>query len=177
MKAYTLMKGMKGRQGTSNAAWEAYREFAQEAKNEHLVCGRNMLTLPRGDRDGEKARERFHHLLLDSVKQDRERDMKSGLAAAARKRKLVGDDSGEEAETSNRRRMAAPLKTIRVVVVEHQKELMSANLQWATARIRQLVPLRNLTMAEIVSGMGPRIPNSNYVRTMYSAITKPPPNG
>ena len=54
---------------------------------------------------------------------------------------------------------------------------MSGNLQWVTARIRQLVPLRNLTMAEIVSGIGLRIPNGKYVGAMYGAITKPPPNG
>ena len=112
MKAFTLMKGITGRQGTSNAAWEAYREFAQEAKNGLPASGRNMLTLPHGDRDGEKARERFHHLLLDSLKKDRETDTKSGLAVAARKRKLAADDSGEEAETSTRRPMAVPLETI-----------------------------------------------------------------
>ena len=179
MKAYTLMKGIKGRQGTSNAAWQAYQEFAQEAKNGLPASGRNMLTLPRGDRDGEKARERFHHLLLDSLKKDRETDTKSGLVAAARKRKLAADDSGEEAETSTRRPMAVPLETIRVVVVERQKELVgqTGNLPWATARIKQLVPLRNMTVAEAVSGIGPRIPNGKYVRAMYGAITKPPQNG
>ena len=54
---------------------------------------------------------------------------------------------------------------------------MSGNLQWATARINQLVPLRNLTVAEIVSSIGPRIPNGKYVRAIYGAITKPPPIG
>ena len=158
MKSYTLMKAIKGRQGTLKTAWEAYREFAQEAKNGLSASRRNMLTLPR-DRDGEKAREQFHYLLLDSLNKDRETDMKYGLAATARKRKLAANDSGEEAETSTRRPMAAPLETIRVVVVDRQKELMSGNLQWVTARIKQLVPLRNLTVAEIVSGIGPRIPN------------------
>ena len=177
MKAYTLMKGIKGRQGTSNAAWEAYREFGQEAKNGLPASGRNMLTLLRRDRDGERARKRFYHPLLDGLKKDRETDTKSGLAAAARKRKLAADDSGEEAETSTRHPMAAPLETIPVVFVERQKELMSGNLQWATARIKQLVPLRDLKVAEIVSGIGPRIPNGKYVRAMYGAITKPSPNG
>ena len=54
---------------------------------------------------------------------------------------------------------------------------MSGNLQWPTARIKQLVRLRNLTAAEIVNGISPRIPNLKYVRAMYGAITKPPPNG
>ena len=122
MKAYTLMKGIKGRQGTSNAAWEAYREFAQEAKNALLASGRNMVTLPRRDRDGEQARERFHYLLIDSLNNDQETDTKSGLAATPRKRKLPADHSGEEAETSNRRPMATPLETMQVVVVERRTE-------------------------------------------------------
>ena len=83
-----------------------------------------MLTLPSGERDGEKARERFHHLLLDSLKKDQETDTKSGLVATAQKRKLAADDSGKEVETSIRRPMAAPLETIRVVVVERLKELV-----------------------------------------------------
>ena len=47
----------------------------------------------------------------------------------------------------------------------------------ATACIKQLVPLENLTVEEIVSGIGPKIPNGKYIRTMYGAIAKPPPNG
>ena len=54
---------------------------------------------------------------------------------------------------------------------------MSGNLQWATVRIKQLVPLYNLTVAEIVSGIGLRILNRKYDRAMYGTITKPPPNG
>ena len=68
-----------------------------------------MLTLSRGDRDGEKAGERFHHLLLDSQKKDWETDTQSGVAAAAWKRKLAADDYGEEAETSTRHPIAAQL--------------------------------------------------------------------
>ena len=44
------------------------------------------------------------------------------------------------------------------------------------SRIKQLVPLCNLTVAEIVSRIEPRIPNDKYVRAMYGVITKPPPN-
>ena len=71
-----------------------------------------MLILPRRDSDGKKARERFHHLLLDHVKKDRETETKSGLPAVPRNRKLAADDSGEEAETSTRYPLAAPLETI-----------------------------------------------------------------
>ena len=64
--------------------------------------------------------------------------MKSGLAALAQKRKLDKDDSSEEAEISPRRPIAAPLKTIRVVVVQCQKECMgqNGNLPLATVRIK-----------------------------------------
>ena len=34
-----------------------------------------------------------------------------------------------------------------------------------------------MTVEEVVSGIGPRIPNGKYVRAMYGAITKPPQNG
>ena len=34
-----------------------------------------------------------------------------------------------------------------------------------------------MTVAEIVSGIGPRIPNNKYARAKYCAIMKPPPNG
>ena len=61
--------------------------------------------------------------------------------------------------------MAAPLETIRVVVVERYKELVgrTGNLSWVTTRIKQLVPLLNMTVAEVGSGIGPRIPNGKYV--------------
>ena len=143
------------------------------------MSGRNMLTLPRGDRDGENPRERFHHLLLDSLKKDRERDTKSGLPAETQQRKFTPNYYGEEAETSTRRLMAALLRTIRVVVIEREKSLVeqSRNFPYRTALIKQLVLLHNMTVAEVVSDISIRIMNIKYVSVMYGAITKPPPNG
>ena len=71
-----------------------------------------MLTLPRGDRDCENAREWFHDVLMNAINKDRETDTKSGLPAAPRKRKLAMDNSVKEAETSTTRPMAAPLETM-----------------------------------------------------------------
>ena len=89
-----------------------------------LCVAGNMLTLPYWHRDGEMARERLHHLLLDSLKKDRETDTKSGLGAAARTRIFTADDSGEAANTSTRRLIAAPQETIQVVIVECETELV-----------------------------------------------------
>ena len=180
MKAYTLMKGITGKQGTSDAAWEAYRQFAQEAKNGLPASGRNMLKLPRGDKDGDKARDRFHHLLLDSLKKDRQTETKSGLSAAARKRKSTADDSGED-EASMMRPITAPIETIRVVVISRSlaEDLTPATGQfkWATARVKQLVALRDITVAELIKGIRPRIRDGQFVRAIYGAITKPPVDG
>ena len=128
---------------------------------------------------GDKARVRFHHLLLDSLTKDWEKDTKSGLAATGWKRKLATNNSGKEAEWSTRPPMAAPLETIRVVVVEREKQLVgqTRNLWCVEAHVKQLVPLRNRTVAEAVSGIDSRILNSQYIRAMYGVITKLPQKG
>ena len=56
-----------------------------------------MLSLSQGDKDGDKARKQFHHLLLDSLKKDRETVTKKGLAAAAQKRKRAANVCDEYA--------------------------------------------------------------------------------
>jgi len=70
MKAYALVNKITGRRGTSNAAWEAFKPFAMDSKNGLPSSGRKLLKSAKGDKDGKKARERFHHLLLDSLKKD-----------------------------------------------------------------------------------------------------------
>jgi len=49
-----------------------------------LALGRTLLNTLVGDKEGDKARDRFHHLLLDSLKKDRETGIKEGLVSAAR---------------------------------------------------------------------------------------------
>lgn len=94
--------------------------------------------------------------------------MTCGQAVAAQKRKLAIEDFGEEAETSTPHPMAALLQTIQVVVVERQKELVGhiGNISWATARIKQLVVLRNMTVGEVVCSIGLRILKGKCVRAM-----------
>lgn len=43
IKGYVVIKGIKGRRGTSSAAWESYREFTQEPKNGLYSSGRKMI--------------------------------------------------------------------------------------------------------------------------------------
>lgn len=87
MKAYAIMKNITGHRGTSDAAWEAYRQYGMDTTHGLPASGKRMLNLPRGDKDGEKARERFHHLLLDSLKKDRETATKGGARICGAKEK------------------------------------------------------------------------------------------
>jgi len=70
MKVYALMNEITARRGTSNATWEAFKAFAMDSKNGLSSSGRKLLKSTKGDTDSEKACERFHHLLLDSLKKD-----------------------------------------------------------------------------------------------------------
>jgi len=54
-----------------------------DSKNGLPSSGRKLLRSVKGDKDGNKAHKRFHHLLLDSLKKDRETEAKEGLAATA----------------------------------------------------------------------------------------------
>jgi len=64
------MNKITGRRGTSNAAWEAFKAFAMDSKNGLPSSGRKLLKPAKGNKDSDKAYERVHHLLLDSLKKD-----------------------------------------------------------------------------------------------------------
>ena len=96
MKAYTLIKNITTRHRTSDTEWEPYRQYGMRAENGLPASGERMLNLPRGDKDGKRARERFHYLLHDSQKQDRATMMKGGLASAAIKRKRTVNDTDDD---------------------------------------------------------------------------------
>jgi len=72
MKAYALADGITGRRGTSTAAWQAFRDYTWDPKNGLPASGWALLQSDKGDKDGDKARDRFHYLLLDNQKKDRE---------------------------------------------------------------------------------------------------------
>ena len=91
------MKSLTGRHSTSDAEWEAFRQYAMDLDNGLPASGGTMLSLPQGDKDADKARKPFHHLLLDSLKKDRETLTKEGLASAVQKRKRAANDSDEYA--------------------------------------------------------------------------------
>ena len=119
MKPYVIMKSLIGRHGTSDAEWEAFRQYAMDPDNGLPASGGTMLSLPQGDKDGDKARKRFYHLLLDSLKNDRETLTKEGLASAAQKRKRAANDSDEYAAPP--RQMNNPGEPVRVVLVDSDK--------------------------------------------------------
>ena len=64
-------------------------------KNGLPASGRALLQAPVGNKEGDKARERFNHLMTDSLKKDRETDIKSGLAMASRWRERATKASPE----------------------------------------------------------------------------------
>ncbi|KAF8416220.1 hypothetical protein EV426DRAFT_703735 [Tirmania nivea] len=72
LKAYAVMNEITGRRGTSKAVWEGFKAFVLELKNRLPASGHTLLGMQRGDKEGNKAQEQFHHLLLDSLKKDRE---------------------------------------------------------------------------------------------------------
>jgi len=142
LKAYALMNKITGRRGTSDAAWEAFKTFAMDAKNGLPASGGQLLTSAKGDKDDEKARQRFHHLLLDSLKKDRETEVKEGLAAAALQREHAANDSDKEEGSQ-------PIVTksviVRVVIIDPDNATDVANdggYCWATVKVRQFVALR-----------------------------------
>jgi len=86
VKAYALANSITGRRGTPTAAWQAFRDDAMDPKNGLPASGQALLQADKGDKDADLARDRFHYLLLDSLKKDREMGTKEGLASAKRKR-------------------------------------------------------------------------------------------
>ena len=82
-----------------------------QAKNGLPASGRTLLRTAVGDQEGDNARDRFHHLLLDSLKKDRETGVKEGLASAVRQRENAANDSdGDEG-----RPIVLPSVLVRVV--------------------------------------------------------------
>ena len=180
MKAYALMKNITGRCGTSNTEWEAYRQYGMLADNGLPAFGERMLNLLQGDKDGEKAWERFHYLLLDSQKQDRETMTKEGLASVAIPCKRAVNNTDDD-ESAPLRPNNIPTEAIRVLLIDPDKpmDLMGANghFQWATGGTKQLVAVKELTIAALMNAINARIPAAKYVSSIFSTMTKPPANG
>ena len=139
-----------------------------------------MLNLARGDEDGEKARECFHYLLLDSLKEDREKMTKGGLASAAIKCKRAVNDMDDD-ESAPLRPNNTPTEAIRVLLIDPDKPMdlveASGQFKWATAGTKQLVALKELTIAALINAINARIPAAKYVRSIFSAMMKPLSNG
>ena len=74
------MKSLTGRHGTSDAEWEAFRQYDMDSDNGLPASLRTMLSLTQGDKDSNKVRKQFYHLLFDSLKNDWETLTKEGIA-------------------------------------------------------------------------------------------------
>ena len=116
------MKNITGRRRTSNTEWEANMQYGMRADDGLPASGERMLNLPRGDKDGEKALERFHYLLLDSLKEDRETMTKGGLASAAIKRKRAVNDTDDD-ESAPLRPNNTPTEAIRDLLIDLDKPI------------------------------------------------------
>jgi len=93
VKAYALANGITGRRRTSTAARQAFWNPAMDPKNRLPASGQVLLQSDKRDKDGDKARDSFNYLLLDSLKKDREMETKEGLASANRKRDQAANNS------------------------------------------------------------------------------------
>ena len=105
---------------------------------------------------------------------------KEGLASAAIKPKR-GVNNIEDDESAPLRPNNAPTKVIRVLLSDSDKpmDLMGASgpFKWAMAGTKQLVALKELTITALINVINARIPAEKYVRSIFSAVTKPPANG
>jgi len=176
LKAYTLMNNITGRQGTSNTTWNAFKTFAMEAKHGLPTSGWILLNTSVGDKEGDKARDRFHHLLLDSLKKDHETDVKEDLASAARQQENAANNSDGNEE----RPIILLSVLVRVAIVNSnvaEDTNVASEYVWATARRKQFVALKNVTIMEVIKGIKDRILAGKHVRAIYGAITKPNADG
>jgi len=114
VKAYALANGISGRRGNSTAAWQAFRNDAMDPRKGLPGSGRALLQSDKSDKDGDKARDRFHYLLLDSLKKGRETDMKDGLVSAKRRLDQAANDSDADAD----RLIGPPSLVVRVAIID-----------------------------------------------------------
>ncbi|KAF8416583.1 hypothetical protein EV426DRAFT_578631 [Tirmania nivea] len=137
LKAYAVMNEITGRRGISKAVWEGFKAFALKPKNELPASRHTLLGMQRGDKEGNKAQERFHHLLLDSLKKDRETETRDSLTAASRWR----ENNRDNLEVAQPRPIMVASATVRVVIVNPNEAAdKNPNLDyiWATATKKQL---------------------------------------
>ena len=138
-----------------------------------------MLSLPQGGKDGHKVRKTFHHLLLDSLKKDRETLTKEGLVSTAQKCKRAANDSDEYGAPP--RPINNTGEPVRIVLVDPDKDTdLSGNtgqFKWATASTKQIVVLKGITVAAVINSIGSRTPDGGHVRAVYGPVAKPPADG
>ena len=136
-----------------------------------------MLNLPRGDKNGEKVRERFPYLLIDFLNKDGETMTKGGLESTAIKRKRAVNNTDDD-ESAPLHPNNTPTKAIRVLLIDPDKPMdlvgASGQFKWAMGRTKQLVALKELTIAALMNAINARIPAAKYVRSIFGDVTEPP---
>lgn len=183
IKAYAISKKITGRRDASVQEWDRFKSHAMNDENGLPASGRALLQLPRGDKEGDRAKDRFHYLLLDALKKDRETLTREGLQAGQRKRRRAANDVPEElAADPAEPPMPPPSDVVRVVIVEPDVpgDVVNAGnhiYKWANANRSQLVKLEKHTLQEIYKTIADRIPNDKYIRAIFGACDKPPANG
>jgi len=176
LKVYVLMNNITGRWGTSNMAWDAFKTFTMQPKSGLPASGRTLLNTPVGGKEGNKARDRFHHLLLDSLKKDHETGVKEGLASAARQ----GENAANDLDGNEERPIILPSVLLRVAIINPNGAVdtnTAGEYIWATARRKQFVALKNVAIVQVIKGIKDHIPAGKHVRAIYGAITKPNADG
>lgn len=86
MKAFCITNNIKGKQGTLDVDWLAYYNHAINMENGLPVSGGALVWRPGGDREGDKARERLHYLMLNSCKKDHDTETREAISATKQRR-------------------------------------------------------------------------------------------
>ena len=175
IKAQARHQKITGRRGTSNEDWNTFKSFAMQDNNGIPRSGRALLELPRGNKQGDDARESLHLLLLDSLKKTQETEVKEKLSAATRKRKeasdvITGPKTVPQDSATNIVRLTIIKPDLEDDVVDCDDKIN----KWADANQRQLVKLQNRTLREIYMAIKGRILPGKRIRVMFGALDKPP---
>ena len=146
-----------------------------DSNNGLPVSGGTRLSLPQGDKDGDKVPKPFHLLLLDSLNKDREILKKEGLASRAQKRKSAANDSQEYTAPSCTMNKAGEHVPVALIDPDKGIDLQdnTGQLKWVTASTKQIVVLKEITVAAVINSISNRIMGGRHVRAVYGGVAKP----
>jgi hypothetical protein len=89
LKAYAIIQKIASKRTCSDSTWEAFTTYAIDRTNGFPAKGRTLVLKAKGHKEGDLAKMRLNHLLLDSLKKDRATEVKEGLLSTGSKRQIT----------------------------------------------------------------------------------------